>query len=939
MCSRRVLCAFVWLGGLGAFALGPLAAQQPARRGADIEGRVYEAVTHAPVARAEVAAEGTGRRTFTDSAGRYVLLDVPAGTRTLVVRRIGYAIVRVTLTVPERGTVTRDFAMASSALHLPDITVTAEPTERARGELGTASVIDRDAIANQTATSLAGILELVPGVPLQPPSLGSTQQFALRTVGTTAAVAATAGGPTSGDVASFGTSIVLDGVPLSNNANLQTLGPRGELFGQVRSTAGGGIDLRQIPAATVDRVEVIRGIPSPRYGDLTQGVIVVDTRAGAVRPTLRGSFSPNTFQTSFVGGRAFGARHALTLDADVSRTLVSPGTANDDAWRLTGQLAHRTSLGAPDGGGLTLDTRVRFFQVNQNNPEEPEIVPGQAATNHDHGLRVLERAALGREGGRRVTLTASLDHTVRNSTAQSYVVRGGLPITNRLTEGTQVGRFVPGSFLAQLSLAGSEWNLYSRLELEQPARVLGALQTLRAGAELRREWNGGAGYEYDTEAPPQITFNGVQGFDRPRRFDAVPPLATSAAYLDDRLLTGFGNIGLEIQAGLRADVLHEGSSWTSGIRDAMLEPRVNAQLSPFPWLRLRGGWGRTAKTPSLDLLHPAPQYFDVINVNYFANDPAERLAVLTTFIRDPTNPDLGFAVGHKAEAGIELASSSGDASVLLVAFRDQTTGGFGFSQNPGFVTRDQFALDTTVSGRPPTVLQPAIATDTIPVLVDRPANIVTLQNHGYEATLVLPEIRPLRLTIAAQGAWIRTRVFENGPDFGRRFSEFQLNPTVPRSPYWDGVVRKGERALVTYRLIHHQPRLGLVITVAVEHILKETEGDSLATDTLAFAGYVTRAGQVVPVPADQRTDPQYADLRITRTGQFTPEIPIPADWFLSVQVSKTLPLGGEFRFYAFNLLDRQGRILERGQRTWPALQFGVEMTMPLLGLLSGEGEP
>jgi outer membrane receptor protein involved in Fe transport len=899
---------------------------------------VYDVVSNAPVAGAEVAVEGTGRRTVADSAGRYLLTDVPAGVRTLLVRRIGYSFVRVTLTIPAGGIVTRDIELARSALHLPDITVTARPAERARGELGTASVIDRSAIENQTATSLAGILELVPGVALQPPGLGATQQFALRSVATTGAVAATAGGPGASDLASFGTSIVLDGVPVSNNANLQTLGPRGELFNLVNSSAGGGVDLRQIPASTVERVEVIRGVPSARYGDVTQGVIVVDTRAGAVRPTARASYDPNTFQTNLVGGRAVGSRHTITLDADVSHTLISPGTANDDTWRITGQLAHRLGPG-PAGGGLTLDTRVRFFQVNQDNPEQPEIVPGQAATNHDRGLRLVERVAVGREGDRRATLTASLDHTIRRATAQNYVVRGGLPITDRLTEGTQVGRFVPGSYLARLGLSGREWNLYSRLEVEQPLRFLGALQTVRAGAELRREWNTGAGYEFDVTAPPQISFNGVQGFDRPHRFDAVPPLVTSALYLDDRLRTGFGTVGFEMQAGLRADLLHQGSSWVTGVRDAVVEPRLNAQLSPFPWLRLRGGWGRTAKTPSLASLYPPPQYFDVINVNYFANDPAERLAVLTTFIRDPTNPDLGFAVARKVEAGIELASPGGDVGLSLVAFRDEITDGVGFLPDPEFVPRDRFDLDATVAGQPPTVLQPPIGTDTMPVLIDRPANILTQENRGYEATLVLPELRPLRLTLAAQGAWIKTRFVQEGPDFGRAFSDFQLNPAVPRSPYWDGVVRKGERALATYRLIHHQPRLGLVVTLVVQHILDQSQGDSLGTDTLAFAGYVTRTGELVPVPAAERGDPLYADLRVTRTGQFTPENPTPADWLLSVQVSKALPLGGEFRFYAFNLLDRQGRILERGQRTWPSLRFGVELTMPLPDFLSAEGGP
>jgi hypothetical protein len=902
---------------------------------APIAGRVYEVASGASVAGAQIIVEGTGLRAVTDSAGRYHLAAVPAGTQTLVVRRIGFAIVRLTLTVPASGTVMRDIALAASALQLPEITVTAEAAARARGELGTASVIDRDAIANQTASSLAGILELVPGVPLQPPGLGGVQQFAIRDVPTTNPVAFTAGGPTSVQLASFGTLIVLDGAPLSNNANLQSLGPRGELQSLLSSTAGGGIDLRQIPAATIERVEVIRGIPSARYGDLTQGVVVVDTRAGVVAPALRARYDPHTIEASLVGGRTLGDRHTLTLDADVAHTLISPGFLDDDATRLTADLAHHWSLGGgdrPEEGRLQLDTRVRFFQVNQNNPEQPAIVPGQAATNHDRGLRLLERATLGREGGRRVTFTASVEQTRRRSTAQFYLLRGAMPFTDRLTEGRQDGHFVLGSYLAKFRLDGGEWHAYSRLEAERPFGLLGFDHRMRAGLELRREWNTGAGYQFDVEFPPQATFNGVQGFDRPRRFDALPALATSAAYLDDQLRRVIGGVDVSVQAGGRLDVLHRGTTWLSGTRDRLLQPRLNAQVSPRPWLRLRAGVGRTAKTPSLGSLYPSPQYFDVVNVNYFANDSAERLAVLTTFIRDPTNASLGFSVGHKAEAGIEVSSASGRAALSLVAFRDRTTGGVGFLEAPAFVLRNRYDLDTTQRGQPPTVIEPPSGVDTMPVLIDRPANVLTLESRGYEGTLVLPEIRALRLTIAIQGAWTRTSFFQNGPDFGRTFTDFQLNPAVPRSPYWESVTRKGMRALVTYRLIHHQPRLGLVVSAVIEHIIKEELEDVAATDTLAFTGYVTRGGQLVPVPPAQRAEAQYTDLHIPRAGTFLIPTQTPADWLLSVQVSKTLPLNGELRFSAFNLLDRLGRIIPRAQRTFPRLRFGLEVTMPLAGI-------
>lgn len=921
---------------VAAIPLTTIQAQQAAPSGASVTGRVFVAAAGGPVSGAIVTMEGTRLISTSDSGGRYRLRGVPSGPQVLLVRRLGFAPARIPLSVPTRGELVQDVALAETPLQLPELIVTADPVSRARGELGTASVIEREAIANQSASSLQGVLELVPGVPLQPPGLDGVQQFAIRSVPTNTTAAFTAGGPSAADLASFGTLIILDGVPLSNNANLQTTGPRADLQFVLPTTAGGGIDLRRIPASTLERVEVIRGIPSPRYGDLTQGVIVVDTRAGVVDPAAAGRVDAQTLEGSAIGGRALRANHGLTANVDVARTLIQPGLAEDEAYRFSTQVAHSAALGHGPGAAegaprLALDTRLDFFQMTQNSPEQPDVFPGRASSNHDRGLRVSGRARLAAGERSGITLTASADYTAQRSSAQSLLVRGATPFTGDVDSGRAVGRYVGGEYLSKLRVDGDIWHVYSRLEAEAPVAAAGFDHRLLAGAELRREWNSGPGYMFDIEFPPQVTFNAINGYDRPRRFDAIAPVVTTALYADDRMVrTLGGSVGLEVQAGVRADLLHRGRTWLSGVRDGALQPRLNVQLSPWSWLRLRGGLGRTAKTPSVGNMYPAPQYFDVVNVNWYTNDPAERLAILSTFIRDPTNPDLGFAIGHKREAGFEIAPGR-HASLALVAFRDRTTGGVGFRPEPGFLLREHFDLvdSTQGTGVPPTIVEPASRADTVPILVDRPANILTLESHGWEATLTLPELRALRLQLSVQGARVNTRFFQDGPDFGRPFSDFQLSETDPRSPYWENITRTSERTLLTYRLVHHQPELGLVVTAVIEHFLTDRRQDVGAIDTLGFAGYITRTGELVPVPPDQRGNPEFADLRVARAGVRTARTDTPADWLMSLQVAKTLPLEGRLSFYAFNVLDRLGRIKGLGGRTFARARFGLEVTMPL----------
>ena len=171
---------------------------------------------------------------------------------------------------------------------------------------------------------------------------------------------------------------------------------------------------------------------------------------------------------------------------------------------------------------------------------------------------------------------------------------------------------------------------------------------------------------------------------------------------------------------------------------------------------------------------------------------------------------------------------------------------------------------------------------------------------------VVPEIPGTRTRMAFLGSYVSTRVEHSGIELNRNFYDFQLGGTIPRVPYWDGTIRTGNRLLLTTRLIHHQPQAGLVVTGTVQFTLKETRRDIGSTDTLGFAGYLTREGIFVPVPTAQRADPQFADLHQTRSGLFTDPQTGPVDWLFSLQVAKTLPAGGRLSFYAFNALDRVG---------------------------------
>jgi hypothetical protein len=924
----------------------PLAAQSA---NAALTGTVRVRGSAAGVSGATVSLEGTSLVARTDSLGRYRLSAVPPGPQVLVARRLGYAPSRTPITVPGTGSLEVDILIATSPLELDQLIVTADRSGRAKGELGTASVIDRDAIANQIAASLQGVLELVPGTPLQPPGLDAAAQFSLRALAQTGtAGAGGVSGPGAADIAASGTLIVLDGIPLSNNANLQSAGPRGETV-PAASTAGGGIDLRRIPAATLERVEVIRGIPSARWGDLTQGAIIVDTRAAAVLPEAAGRYDPRTAEANLVGGRAARSeRQALTVTGNIAETRSARTLSSTTTIRGAGQLAYRLQLGdvaAPTAQRgrqprFSMDTRLDWWQLKYDSPERPDIQVGRNSFQDDQGLRLGTRARLALGGGT-LEWTAALDRTEQFTRETRILTRPTTPFTDRLTEGRNIGSYISGPYLAEYTLNGAPRLLYSRLEWER--RREGAVTgQVRLGAEARREWNDGDGYLFDIARPPQTSpFDGTAGYDRPRAFRDIAPLATSGLYADARFTARPLGMVFDVQPGLRLESLHE-RGWSDGVRSAQLQPRLTAQLVPMPWMRLRGGVGVVSKAPTVAQLNPAVQYYDLVNVNRFTPDPRERLAVVTTFIRDPRNPGLGLSRARKQEMGFELDGGARRGALSVVWFDDRITGAVTLQREPFSLRRDRYALaDTGIgSGQPGRIIDPPIGFDAIPLFLNRFANGGTLRSRGVEFTLALPVVPALRTRLEVNGAQIATDFTTDDRNFGpaNLLGEFQVDARVPRVAYYEGLATQSSRAIVTWRLVHHQPDLGLVLTATVQQRLNETRQVFSVPDSLGFAGFVTRDGLLTPVPRDQRADPQYRDLVRQRPSAQSSRSTSPDDWIMTLQVAKSMFGGGRLSFYVYNVTDKFLTISGGGAlRALPSSRFGAEVTLPTASLFRERG--
>ncbi|MGQ0703541.1 MAG: carboxypeptidase-like regulatory domain-containing protein [Gemmatimonadales bacterium] len=156
------------------FWLSPAAAQPPART--QLRGTVATP-TGKPVWAAEVSILGDSLTTLTDSAGRFVLREIPPGTHVVRVRRIGFRPQYLAAKLESGEEKDVLIALTPGAYELPELRVTAreaKPIEYAwttkyedffrRKRVGLGYYISREDIDRKRSVETASLLVGVPGI-------------------------------------------------------------------------------------------------------------------------------------------------------------------------------------------------------------------------------------------------------------------------------------------------------------------------------------------------------------------------------------------------------------------------------------------------------------------------------------------------------------------------------------------------------------------------------------------------------------------------------------------------------------------------------------------------------------------------------------------------------------------------------------------------------
>ncbi|MEM8939858.1 MAG: carboxypeptidase-like regulatory domain-containing protein [Bacteroidota bacterium] len=401
-----------------------------------------------PIFSATVSIPEISIGTFTNDKGEFTLL-VPYRTLTLEIRSLGYKTETLVLSEirnPENFTI----ILEEDLLSLDEVVVTAKKTQTLEGT--SVYKIESQAIKQVQAMNLSDVLSLLPGNAITPPDLNQDQQANLRTA-------------IESKVNSFGTSIILDGAVLNNDANFQAKNPTVSFSGG-NATAGSGVDLRTVSLANIESVEVISGVASPKYGNLSTGGILVKSKVGVSPWITTANVTSTNYQASVVKG--FSLKKYGLLNSNFSYAYSSGSPTELKTYYQTYNLGLRWKLPKLPSVDWDHFTSFRVVYSDDGNRHDPDEVFRDEAdvksTNYQFGLSGDIKLYSFFE---KISYNFNSSINIQNSFFDETVETGPFPIIEATESGTYNTTFTPNIFNQITRINGKAINFNARIGAQQ----------------------------------------------------------------------------------------------------------------------------------------------------------------------------------------------------------------------------------------------------------------------------------------------------------------------------------------------------------------------------------------------------------------------------------------------------------------------------------------
>jgi hypothetical protein len=890
-----------------------------------LRGMVYDYQTGKPVPEALIAIQGMTKSVLADKKGAFQI-ELPAGKYGISILKENYY-----------NTCYQDIDIEAGKITIYRCELVAgDPRQQFFFAIGGITVVDKKDILPQKiettheissadiehylSTNLGDIMDMVPGIErTKNPGLSKQTLLDLRGAAVTTET-------DEQKAARFGTKVIIDDITISNNANMHLSGA-GTSYGAVNSYGETGIDLRGIPADNIQNVEVVTGVPSVQYGDLTTGLVRVKTKTGAQPTRLKLKSNPDTKEANLAGGMNLKGT-GISYNANYAYSERNIRIEGDEYSRYNGQLTFENKL---------LDKKLnvlnKFFYTSVIDEFSPEGADTLARKQSNKDETIIYGHSIGYKIHKDMKLewTANVNYTKRDSYAQSLTGADVRVLTAATTPGTREGFYDAGAYVSKIWIRGKEWNAAAKLNYLYDFGLLHLNHSLLAGAEYNFSNNVGQGRIFNPLYPPY----GQLG-QRPLPFDASPALQTASLYLEDNLLGFLFMRPYEASLGCRYEMyspykLHlDGLFNDKGVVESKngtyLNPRIRLKYEPYGGSQVRFSWGRSSKMPSLLQIYNGPQYIDIVESNV---SPPDSVPLVSTYAFNFNNRNVRGYQNEKAELSFD--QKIGPIGFTVTGYHSRSSHINRSIMVPITLYRYRWTEWPSTAGR--TVID-TINTD----LSSGDATYKDVgwsKSYGIETQIVTKRIPRLSTAFHISTSFVKSTSGASG-DY---MMSPRLNQTLGHTiyPFYHYDEGWGRRMIVDYSADWFLQKLGMWVTLYVQQTLWDARQNHVNPYLYATGYFDPTRGEVIKItPAESDA------LGLTRSYTAT-DLAVhktPNDRVLfNINVSKSIGRGTEISVFVQNVPDDPS-YYESYAGTWqrrnPYIFYGVEFSSILDGLWKHE---
>ena len=746
----------------------------------------------------------------TSDHGTFRFSDLAPRRYRLQVSSVGYATLDTLVTL--NGDLQCTLRLHATAISLGEVTVTAQEKKG----LTSTSVIDRTAMQHLQPSSFSDLLSLLPGGMTATPHTNVANVARLREVGISSSDYA---------ISSLGTKFMVDGAPIGTDANMQLLGRNMNADGN-RSTVGYGVDMRMLATDNIEQVEVVRGIPSVKYGDLTSGLIRIERKRVATPLEVRIKADGYGKLLSAGKGFALGNNWILNADGGLFNSKADPRNRFETYNRLNFSARLHKFWLFVQGGRLNWDVASDYAGNIDHVKTDPEVQVNKEdryrSSYHRVGLSTSLRYSPHEDSWLQSLLLRYSTSVSFDEIDQTKFVSVDRDTPAPLTEenGEYDGTYLPSTYVARHQVKGMPF--YSNLRLEGNAqKTMGALShVLTMGVEWQYNKNFGQGQVYDYLRPIDGTSS-----RRPRAFKDIPATNLWAFYAQDEAKLSVGKHVITALLGVRGTAMVGLSSAYDLHGRLYVDPRLNVQwdLPAMGKLHLYAsmGVGRMSKMPTILDLNPEKRYIDLVQLNYWnANDALKKLHIRSYTI-DTNNYHL--LPAHNTKWEVRVGGSCKGHRFYATFFHESMNDGFRSTQQMipmlTYKQYDASGLRGKTLTAPPSLAALPYRTDTLLRTYQVMGNGTKIIKQGIEFQYSSPRLPALHTRLTFNGAWFHTTYSAGEPEYYAGSSQ-QINGITINNRYlgiyaWNNGYVKDR---FTSNLIAdtYLDRLGLILSATAE---------------------------------------------------------------------------------------------------------------------------